>query len=152
MQPAVALDGIQVIGEPALPAVAKLRLITKGQLKREGAGEGNGGSCHEENEQTGVCSAVEKKNQPVEKREHQIKQRLKAHTDPTMFMRRTAEFFQKTELKGEDSEEGEWGGQLEGVIFVDCRAQDAQVTRHKTKVTRHTSYVTRQCALRALTS
>jgi len=40
MQPAVALDGIQVIGETALPAVAKLWLITKSQMKLEGKGEG----------------------------------------------------------------------------------------------------------------
>jgi hypothetical protein len=51
-QPVVAPDGIQVIVDPALPAVAKLRLITKGQLEREGAGEEKEGSNHEENEQT----------------------------------------------------------------------------------------------------
>jgi hypothetical protein len=67
MQPAVALDGVQVIGETALPAVAKLRLITKGQLQREGGGEGKWDSYNEKNEQTGVCSAVKKKNQPVHK-------------------------------------------------------------------------------------
>ena len=66
MQPAVALDGVQVIGETALPAVAKLWLIKKGQMKLEGAGEGKGCLYHEENEQTGICSTVEKKNQPVE--------------------------------------------------------------------------------------
>ena len=42
MQPAVALDGVQVIGETALRAVAKLRLITKGQIKCEVEGKGKG--------------------------------------------------------------------------------------------------------------